>query len=163
MNKLQEGKELKEAKRYLNRLLSFRPRSEKEIVKRFTEKGFDPQTITWVIEYGKQKNLLNDRRFARSFVEDRLTHKPKGKFALRRELQSKGIDEKIIEETLQEKFREVDVGELIRDLAQKRLKRYQGEDKKSQYRKTTNFLKRRGFPPSDIHEIVRELVFKDSQ
>lgn len=153
-----EDDDLKGAKKYVNKLLSIRPRSEKEVKERLKKKGFTPRTISQVTDLAKGKNLINDERFAQEFVNGRLSRKPKGKFALRRELQAKGIDEEIIQKTLDKKFKDLDVGKIIKELAVKRLKRYRGEDTTKQYRKTTDFLKRRGFPPPDIYEIVKKLV-----
>lgn len=162
MNYHQDEKDANRAKKYLNRLLSFRPRSEKEVEERLRRKGFTSRIISEVLHCAKEKNLLDDRRFAELFVANRLSRKPKGKFALTRELRDKGVDEDIIQKTLDREFEGLDVREMIKNLAEKRLKRYQREDKQSQYRKTTNFLKRRGFPPSDIYDIVRKLIYHQS-
>jgi regulatory protein len=52
-------------------LFSHRPRSEKEVRQRLTEKAFQPDQIDQVVEKLKQANLVRDESFARMWVESR--------------------------------------------------------------------------------------------
>jgi regulatory protein len=56
--------------------------------------------IKQTIEYLVKNNYLNDEKFARWWVQSRISSKPKGKNALYAELQSKGIEKQIIDKIL---------------------------------------------------------------
>ncbi|MDZ4228926.1 MAG: RecX family transcriptional regulator [Patescibacteria group bacterium] len=68
-------------------LLSYRPRSVAEIKQRGLAAAI-PQLI--------ELDLLDDQKFARWWVDQRLTFRPKGNRALTAELLAKGIDREII-------------------------------------------------------------------
>ncbi|MDZ7587243.1 MAG: regulatory protein RecX [Patescibacteria group bacterium] len=82
------------------RLLSFRPRSIQEIKQRLTKTNADTQTINRVIANLIEKNLLNDQEFAAWWVEQRVSFRPRGNFALTQELMQKGISQDIIDTVL---------------------------------------------------------------
>ncbi|GAG50789.1 unnamed protein product, partial [marine sediment metagenome] len=74
---------------YAYRLFSVRPRSEKELRERLSGKGFGGATACKVISFLKDKNIIDDLRFARLWVESRMRANPKGDMALERELRQK--------------------------------------------------------------------------
>ena len=81
------------------RWLSYRQRSKKEMEGYLSGKGFDAETCAGVIERLEGVGLLDDREFARSWVEFS-RRKLKGSLKIRWELKNKGIDEKIIADLL---------------------------------------------------------------
>lgn len=82
------------------RLLSYRPRSIKEIKKRLTKTNADTHTINRVIDNLINQNLLNDREFAHWWVDQRVKFRPRGNYALTQELVQKGLDREIIDSVL---------------------------------------------------------------
>jgi regulatory protein len=80
--------------------LKFRPRSKAEIVRYLEKKGFDAQVVALAIKKLESYKYVDDAAFARLWVENRISHRPRGFFALRYELKEKGIDEGLIETTL---------------------------------------------------------------
>lgn len=56
----------------LARLLATRQRSVHEAHVRLLKKGYDSQTIAHVLQRALACELLNDQRFARSFIKDKL-------------------------------------------------------------------------------------------
>lgn len=82
------------------RLLSYRPRSIREITQRLTKTNADTHTINRVINNLIGKNLLNDQEFAQWWVDQRVKFRPRGNFALTQELAQKGIDREIIDSVL---------------------------------------------------------------
>jgi regulatory protein len=80
--------------------LKFRSRSKAEITRYLEKKGFDARIIASAINKLENYKYVDDTAFARLWVENRISHKPKGLFALRYELKEKGIDEGIIETAL---------------------------------------------------------------
>lgn len=82
------------------RLLSYRPRSIREIKQRLTKTNADTHTINRVINNLIDQNLLNDQEFARWWVEQRIKFRPRGNYALTQELAQKGLDREIIDSVL---------------------------------------------------------------
>lgn len=82
------------------RLLSYRPRSIREIKQRLTKTNADTNTINRVIANLIDQNMLNDQEFARWWVEQRVKFRPRGNYALTQELVQKGLDREIIDSVL---------------------------------------------------------------
>jgi regulatory protein len=82
------------------RLLSYRPRSIREITQRLTKTNADTHTINRVINNLIDQNMLNDQEFARWWVDQRIKFRPRGNYALTQELVQKGIDREIIDSVL---------------------------------------------------------------
>jgi regulatory protein len=71
--------------------LSYRPRSTKEITDHLIKKGFEQECAEGVAKHLHSLNMIDDRKFAYSFIRDRLKRKPTGIALLRKQLLSKGI------------------------------------------------------------------------
>lgn len=102
--------------------------------------------------------FINDREFARAWVRSRLVGRPKSKRVLIRELKLKGITKDIIEEVFQDQELGVDDLEIARQLALKKMKKYQGLDRNQLYQKLGGFLGRRGFDFSTIKKVIDEML-----
>jgi regulatory protein len=83
------------------RLLSRRPRSERELHDAWQRRKVDPATQVLALARLRTSGQLDDRAFARAWVENRAAFQPKGVVALRMELRKKGVADEIIEESLQ--------------------------------------------------------------
>lgn len=149
--------EIEKAKVIAFRLLSYRIRSCKEIVDKLKEKKFSKEVINTVLRDLKRINYLNDLEFAKEFVESRLIHNPKGKKLLRYELLQKGVENKIIDEVIEEKIsteKEENIARLLAEKLWEKKKNIEGIKRKAQ---TYNYLVRRGFPSSLIIKILEDL------
>ena len=69
-------KGLDKAIQYGQRLLSIRPRSEKELENRLRKKGIDTSDIKDALYYFREKNLVNDLEFAKAWVDSRMRSNP---------------------------------------------------------------------------------------
>nr|NJM01143.1 regulatory protein RecX [Desulfobacula sp.] len=136
------------------RYLSHQPRSIREIYEYLTKKGFDEGLVLETIEMLKEKEYLNDEIFTRNFVESRINHKPKSKFALAYELNKKGIDSAIIEAALEA----YDDRDLALKAVQPKLKPWTRLDGEKFKKKILNFLQYRGFKPDVSISIFNELA-----
>jgi regulatory protein len=96
--KAQDGREVA----YQNAIhyLSFRERSQAEIVTHLKQRQIPEEIISEVIERLQRSGLLNDQRFASLWVENRLEFRPRGRSALAYELRQKGIQQETIQEAL---------------------------------------------------------------
>ena len=141
---------------YAHRLLNVRPRSEKELKDRLFRKGFDRTTVYSVIPLLKEKNVIDDFRFAKLWIESRMRVSPKGEVLLRKELRDKGVPDGIIEEVLAEK--EKDENTLARTLVADKMKTLKSLPKEKARKKIFDFLARRGFDFDVIEDVIKGYV-----
>lgn len=148
--------ELDKAKRYLLRLLRYRPRSRFEASSRLRRRGYADEVIQGVLVWAEDTGLIDDQAFARLWIADRLERRPCGVLMLRRELREKGVSPDVIEGALNQAG--VDEEALARRLARGRLKLHHDRPPQEQERRTFTFLRRRGFPPELSRRVLRELM-----
>ena len=133
--------------------ISFRPRSTAEVRRNLRNKGYEDDVIENIEAWLVNVHLLNDENFARYWVEQRESFKPRSHFALSMELRQKGISAEIIDTVLAE----VDEETSVRTAAEKRARRllHLPED---QFRlKLGRFLQSRGFSYGLIRPICDEI------
>jgi regulatory protein len=123
------------------RLLSSRSRSENEMRTRLAMRGVDPPTIEAEIERLRSSGLLDDQKFAESWVEDRKRVSPRGRRMLRYELLGRGIDP----ESAERATTDVDDESTALGLARERGRRAQAASYESFFARVGGFLRRRGF------------------
>ncbi|MCS6936052.1 MAG: regulatory protein RecX [Candidatus Bipolaricaulota bacterium] len=143
------------ARAYLLRLLAHRPRSRAEAQERLQQKGFSKDVITTVLHEAEQKGWLNDRLFARLWIEDRVARHPKSRHALARELAARGLDPELIEDALARAA--IDETALAEALVRQRLSRYRHLTPQERQRRLVGLLQRRGFPPRVIQRALQPL------
>lgn len=139
------------------RILSLRPRSEKEIKDYLLKKKATPKISQKIIEKLKKLGHIDDQAFASWWIEQRSTFRPRGKFGLAMELKQKGIDRTISKKVINGK---VDELSLAKKAAQKKLKTYKNLPREDFYQKMSAFLARRGFSWPVIKQVVDELSKK---
>ena len=83
--------------------LAVRSRSQDETRKRLIHLGYPSGIVDQVVERLVDIGYLDDRAFARAWVESRDRARPRGAVALRRELQRKGVPDEVITGILEER------------------------------------------------------------
>ncbi len=149
--------EARKAKDYALNLLSFRPRSTKEVRDRLKRRDYDEKVIEETVENLSRIGLLNDEEFARSWAQSRMQGKPMGRRLLEQELRQKGIDKEIIVEVRETTYSQQDEEEVALSLAKKKLKSYRGLDDLTIKRRLYSYLGRRGFSPETISEVLEKI------
>jgi regulatory protein len=102
--------------------------------------------------------MIDDRAFARLWIEDRILHHPLARDVVARELREKQVPEPIASASLAEVYPERLERELVWRLARERYGRLAGVDGRARDRRTLSYLTRRGFPFDLSREIVRRLA-----
>lgn len=97
------------------RLLAHRARTRRELATRLRKKGFPGRLVESVLTDFEERGWLDDAAFARSWIQDRLRIRPRGRRALLAELRRKGVDAGEAEAALDEAFRDPGVSD--RDIA----------------------------------------------
>jgi regulatory protein len=135
-----------EFQKTLEKLLRFaylRPRSEKEI-RGWLYRRKVPDVMHFDL-FSKLKyfDLLDDEKFARMWVESRISFRPKPKRILTQELKLKGVNREIIDKVLGEI--EIDENKLAKNLLQKRELHWKRYEKGQVAQKMTAYLISKGF------------------
>lgn len=142
------------------RLFNLRQRSEKEVKNRLRIKGkeeISDLAIELVIKKLKQKSLLNDKEFAKAWVESR--SKKYGVNRIKQELYKKGIDREIIEEVTGGQRIE-NSEQVAQELLEKKLERWKNLAPIEFRKKAYEFLMRRGFEYEQVKSIVENILRK---
>lgn len=149
-----ELKRLKKAagldKAYYNaiRYAAMRSRSQWEMEMYLRRKEADKDASEEIIRRLADLNMVNDLDFARSWISSRRLLKSTSKRRLRLELMQKHVPGDIIDEALAED--QTDERQTLRNLIEKKRRRYPDEQKLMQY------LARQGFSYDDIKSALRK-------
>lgn len=123
------------------RYLSYRPRSEGEMKQRLRKRGFDTEVIERTIEKLKEQDIIDDYAFARFWKDAQLSHKPKSKRLIIKELVDKNVEEDIIKQVTEG----IDDETNAYTLGHNRARTLAHLDQISFRRRLENFLSYRGF------------------
>lgn len=135
------------------RWLSYRPRSVAEAKQKLREKEFPETVIDRVLTRFQELELLDDRAFARYWIDQRETFRPRSAIALRQELMQKGISRELIDEALLD----LDENAAAYKAAEKKAARWSQLPQNEFNRKVGGFLQRRGFNYSIIRDVTAAL------
>lgn len=138
------------------RLLTGRDRSCSELRKRLHDRGFNEESIVETIQRCLDYGYLDDQRFADSKARNLVSS---GKAVGRRaelEMRKYGLDAELAEQALTAAAAEVDLGELLRELLQRRYPEYNNEQADTKMRqRVIGYFQRRGFPLALILDTIK--------
>ena len=135
--------QLQKAKDAAYRYLSYRARSVAEVRGKLTEKDFAAEVVAEVLADLQRQKLLDDREFARRWVEARLP-RAYGARRLAQDLRHKGVAAGVVDEVLAEYAPVLDSSERTVALLSKQAWRYRGLAPDTAKRRMLGFLARRG-------------------
>ena len=144
-------------------LLRQRPRSEFEIRERLKLKGYGEGVIESVVEALRRAGEIDDERFARLWVEDRMRANPAGDVILRYELKAKGLSTALIETALAEKAEKYDEYEIALAIARERFDRLKKIDRPKALKRLYDFLLRRGFKYETVKRVTEVIASEAKQ
>lgn len=141
--------------------ISKRLRSEKEIRIYLEKKTLDNDLIDNIISNLKDKNYINDKRFARAYINDRLNLSNIGILKIKHELSNLGISDEIIED---------EVSNIDIKLDNDKLEKLIIKKIKSNHKYSNNILKQKiindminlGYEKEDIVNIYDKNVVDDN-
>jgi len=133
--------------------LSYRPRSEEEVVRYLRDKGVDDDAIESVLTRLRHAGLVNDQEFARFWVDNRETHRPRSRWALGVELRRKGVASDVIDSAVSSVNEDVSAMRAARKV----LHRFANLDRDTFYRRLLGRLQRRGFDYGVSRKVVDAL------
>lgn len=153
IEKLQGEDLVEKAKNVALRFIEYRPRSVTETRQHLQKKEYPEAVIAQVLERLQAVDLLNDAAFARYWVEQRETFKPRSKIALQQELRQKGLERNLIDEVTTE----VDEFAAARQAAEPKARRWGNLPNQQFQQKVGGFLQRRGFGYDVVREVTEAL------
>lgn len=137
------------------RLLSFRPRSRRELEDRLTRKGYEAPAVEQAISRLAEYGYIDDAEFAQYWIENRAQHRPRGKRMLASELRSKGVPQDVVDQALDDS--ELDeFGDALR-LAEHRSRQLADLEPQVRRRRLISFLQRRGFNWGVVRDVLKEI------
>lgn len=137
------------------RFAMVRPRSTKEVTDYFRRKEIDKSIQEVIIEKIKKLDLLDDEKFARWWVEQRLLFRTKSKKDISFELQKKGIKNNIIKNVLDDA--EIDEKKIALQLVNKKMYKWQKFEEKVRKQKVTQYLAGKGFNWDTISNVIENI------
>jgi regulatory protein len=144
---------LAEALKLANGFIGHRPRSTSEVRQRLRRAKLDSDVIDAAIEKLLAQGLLDDKRFASLWVENRTAFKPRSPRMLEMELRQKGVDRATVQDTL-DTSEGLDETQLALEAGRQRSHRLTTSDRDAFERSLSAFLARRGFG----YEAVRAAI-----
>lgn len=132
-------------------------KTEKEIIEKLFEKGYEKDEIDKTLEFLREYKFINDEAYTRMYVKDRAKTQGRGK--IKYALMKKGVDHENIESAL-ETIDKDEEKEAALELARKRylVISKRESDKYKLWNKLYRFLVGRGYDYSLVKEIVKEVV-----
>lgn len=137
---------------YALRYIGIRPRSVKQVETYIMSKGYTKERAQETCRLCEEKGYLDDAAFARQWVQERFSNKPRGIYAIRYELQQKGI----AKETIQAATAALNHDDEWQAALQLAVKKVKGKDlplDPKEEQKILGFLMRKGFGQSTVMKI----------
>jgi regulatory protein len=145
--------------RYLGR----RQHSTSELRIKLKQKGYETELINQVLDDLKNKNYLDDTKFAEMFVEEKMKLKLWSEQKLRSELIKRGIKSEIISDVLRNLIPDEDKLNNAMIIASKKYNALmnRGLNNETIKNKLVTFLNSRGYNYDVIKEVCDELIIED--
>ena len=153
IEKLQGADQVEKAKELAIRYIEYRPRSLAETRQHLQKKEYPEAVVEQVLERLQAVGLLDDAAFARYWVDQRETFKPRSKIALQQELRQKGLERTLIDEVTAE----LDEFAAAQQAAEPKARRWSNLPEQQFRQKLGGFLQRRGFGYDVVREVTKAL------
>lgn len=132
-------------------------KTEKEIIDKLKDKGFEEKTIKRTLEFLKEYNFLNDKKYTEMFVKDKI--KAQGRNKIKFTLMKKGV----CEELIKDKINNIDKDEEFNGALTLAQKKYnlivkREEDKFKIAQKLYRFLAGKGYGYDCINKVIKQVL-----
>ena len=134
------------------RFISKRMKTEAEVIKKLSSLYSD-QVAEQVIERLKDDGYIDDAYYVDCYIRDRMKFNPMGRHRIKMELEQKGIEKNLIENSRE--YLAIDEKKMIEGLLKTKLKGCDIMDEK-QKRRLLGYLTRRGFSFEAINQVLAQ-------
>lgn len=156
MKQLSEQEALNRAAAYC----SGTERCIRDVEKKLSAAGVPAETSKRIISRLIKENFIDERRFAGSFVNDKLRFNKWGRIRIDYELKKKGIPDEIRSEAIENMDRDLYV-EILYNLLKDKKKSVKAKDRREAWYKLLRFGAGRGFESHEINICLKELFKGD--
>ena len=146
------------AKEAALRYLGHRDRTVHQVRCKLGEMGFERTVIESTLADLGRARLLDDRAFARRWIESRMTNQPAGELRFEQDLQRRGVAPDVIGEVLAEFDDAVGSEEAALQVLRRHGGRYAGLAEEKARRRMWGLLSRRGFDPDISQRVVERML-----
>jgi regulatory protein len=146
--------EINFGKKVAYRFLNYKPRSEKEVITKLKEKKISQQSINTILDSLKSLNFLDDKKYAKMYIEEKLEHKPEGRRLLEIKLNRKGLDKETVQNIMEENYSEETEIKKIEDLLLKYEKKVRAKTLSEKKQKCYRYLLSKGFAYDLITDVI---------
>ncbi|MBZ9608924.1 recombination regulator RecX [Clostridium estertheticum] len=135
-------------------------KSAKQVVDKLTIKEFDTKTIDRVLEFLKQYDFIDDKRFVELFIKEKI--RSSGKNKIKFALLKKSLPKELIKEELNKITNEQQLETALK-LGEKKIVTISKSEKdtKKLYKKTSDYLARSGYDYEIIKEVLAKITEND--
>lgn len=132
-------------------------KSQKQVSDKLIAKELDVKTIDRVLEFLKQYDFIDDKRFVELFVKEKI--RSSGKNKIKFSLLKKGLPEELIKDELNKITNEQQL-EIALELAEKKIRILSKSEKdiRKLYKKTADYLVRNGYDFGIVNEILGKIT-----
>lgn len=163
MKEIVDADEAKKTQHLAIHYLSFRMRSEKEMIDYLEKKERQPEHIQRAISFLKQERLIDDFVFSGAFIRTKTKQSHVGPSKLKQQLKQKGISDHIINECLIPYDVEWQTGEVQSWLEKLERRKVESKESNQQQRnKQMNQLRSKGFDYEAIASAFNDKVESDT-
>ncbi len=141
----------------LGRFCSYRERSASELLQKLNDLGVDSEEKLDYLNHLKELDVLNEERFARSFVRGKFRMKAWGRVRLQLELKHKQIPEELIERAISEEIDESAYLDQVDRAIEKKLSKLKEKNMYKRKAALVRYLQQRGFELDLIYERISRL------
>jgi len=135
------------------RYLGYRPRSEAEVRERLLKRDFLPEVVEEVTGRLKELGIVDDVAFARFWVENRESFRPRGRRLTGLELRRMGVGKEVIQQAVEG----ADDRENAYRAAVQKARQWPSVDYPGFRRRLGDYLRRRGFDYEVIGQVVARI------
>ena len=155
-----DEEELSRAKNYVLRYLSYKPRTERELVLYLKRKEFSQLISDRVLERIKDLGFIDDISYARQYTQELINKGQDGTSKILNKLIKRGINPELAKNMIEELTTEDNEFQRALTLAEKKLPSYKKYEFLIQKKKINDFLIRKGFRFDAVNQALQE-VFKN--
>lgn len=148
--------------KYAYFLLGRRAFGEKELHDKLAKKCVEEREIKRILQRLLAEGYIDDEKFVRNFIEERIKEKPVGKFYLIAKLKEKKIAKSLIEKYIAILLPEERENSLAKEALLKKMQQLKNKkvSKEKLYQKLVLFLKNRGFTTQSIASALEKMKAK---
>lgn len=157
-NDLINEQQLIDVKQVAYNYASYKPRTVQQIRQKLEDKQFDENSIDIALDFLNEFGLIDDNKYAETFVKEYSRRKKAGPKKVEMELTKRGIDKELATEKVGTFYPDAKKYDFALETANKKIKLIENKPKEKKYRAVRDNLMRKGFEYDLIKEVLKEVL-----